>query len=358
MKILASGHPGMEAFVESHWPSEQVVVCTSWAAVCARLAPGDDLFLGSRLPGLPSPEALASALERALGTGSLVLWVGQDEESSWRLVAKGLSHACELWVGQIGADRLRAWVDGVATAQSGPPAPISPLPRRWAVYTEPRGASRVAFWRQVVAVASRQLGRGVLVDAAWADPRLSASDLAGREGFASAPTHHLWMRRTDYGFFVPAPPPWHLGATLPEAGAFRRVAARGEWVAFDLGADLRTPLWQAVLPWVEEFWLVAEEASRWQEWEEVWRAVRGIRPQLSGVVWTRQHPSDRARQAMALLGCEVRTWTEGDPASTGKKPSPDGETEVGPPLGRGKAPLHLPSWGGRLWSRIGRREWR
>ncbi|MCL6561533.1 MAG: hypothetical protein K6U87_00830 [Firmicutes bacterium] len=355
MKILASGHPGMEAFVEGHWPSDQVVVCSSWTAVCARLAPGDDLFLGSRLPGLPTPQALASALERALGTGSLVLWVGEDEETLWRSAFAGLGQACQLWVGQIGAERLRGWVDGAFPGRSGSPAPIPPLPRRWAVYTEPRGICRVAFWRQVVAAASAQLGRGVLVDAAWADPRLSASELAGREGFASAPTHHLWLRRTPYGFFVPAPPPWLLGATLPDPGAFRRLASRGEWIAFDLGADLRTPLWQAVLPWVEEFWLVAEEASRWQEWEEVWRVVRGIRPQVAAVVWTHQSPAERARQAMALLGCEVRTWPGGNPESSGKEPLGDSAGEGGQGA---KAPLARLSWGGRLWSRFGRRGWR
>ncbi|MBX5467750.1 MAG: hypothetical protein K6U14_09720 [Firmicutes bacterium] len=343
MKVVASGHPGIEAWVQERYAGPVASVAFTWEDLLDRLGEAQGVFLGSRLPGLPPPEQVA---ERLLEwPGEWVVWVGAEEAATWRAALEPVRADVALWVGPVGPDRLETWLNHIVT-----PEAADPLPRRWAVYTPDGAYPRTRFWTWVAERARAEHGLGAIADFAWADPQVTRHLVPGRSRWAPTAGEHLWLRRVPWGYICPAPAPW-LGVTAsPEAQALTRVTRRTAWTAFDFGADLRSPLWLPTLAVIEEVWVLGVEALSRDEWLAVVAWLRDVGPRLTIAAVVRTDGAPR--------------WVREEPVSLRSWPGPEGSAErvQSPREDRVAAPSaqvlgHGPRREGRMgwWKFIGRR---
>lgn len=252
MIVVASGHPGVDGYIASTYGAEAIRVAGRYEGAKPLLAEASAVLLGGDLPGLPDPEELYADL----GAGRVVLWVAEDDAPRWR---RWLRKGDLLWSGALEQRRLDEWIECMLAR---PPA----VPRRFAVWSAAGYLDRRSLFAGFVEAAGRAYGPGVVVDLAWHDPQLTYHSELGAHLPESPEPARLWARRTRYGAFVPAPPPWEPIWARPGREDLDALERRhpGQWIGIDMGSDLRNPLWPTVVAHAEVTYLIVPETP----WED------------------------------------------------------------------------------------------
>lgn len=236
-----------------------------WQEARPLLSDAVAVLVGGALAGLPAPEVVLRELEAVRS----VIWVAEDEAIHWRPWLRG---GDALWTGTLEQRRMDEWIGQML-------APSLTVPRQLAVWSAAGFVDRRALFGRLVEAATEAYGPGVLVDLAWNDPQLTYhSRLAAHSGMAGEPAR-LWSRRARYGAFVPAPPPWEPIWARPGREDLEALVARhkGQWLAIDMGSDLRSTLWPSVLAQSEITYLVVPETPWEKPLAEAFGLLRSLR---------------------------------------------------------------------------------
>lgn len=229
MKIVISGHAGLDRFLAADAPPE-VMQAASWAEACRRLDEADGLLVGEKAPDFPDVlDWLLSERGRWEKVG-VVLWVGEQFAHP---ALDRLRQIAEIWRGEIDATRLRHWWDTKASS-------AVTLRKQFGVVT--------LFPYGRVDLLAEQMGR-------WASEQLGAGggwvDLDAGLAALSLTLHPRLYDRSDYAFerfqpvlmegtpLIPASPPWRPGTASPERRDLDRAfQLRWPWQGWYLGSQI------------------------------------------------------------------------------------------------------------------------
>ena len=244
MIVVASGHQGVDGYVKDRPKSDEVIIARHWNEVLDAKDQMDALFLGRDLPGLPSPQVVSQALPSV----ETVIWVDEQEARTW---SEAAAEQWQIWAGSLDQGQLDSWLDRSRRSKMR-------LESCWAVAAVSGQMSREATVGWLVEMSLAQGGQGVLVDLDWNDPQTTWHSPWGRPGSDLTGYEHLAAVRMPYGVFVPAPPPWMMLLARPGREELQRLRMHypEHWLGFDMGSDLRNPLWTTVADMVERVYLV------------------------------------------------------------------------------------------------------
>ncbi len=229
MRIVVSGHAGLDSFLLEEAPAEVVGVGT-WAEAFQRIDEADALLVGEKV--VDFPEALDWLLNHRgrLVKAGVVLWVSEQFEHP---ALDRLREIADIWRGEIDAARLREWW----SAKERPPVTLQRCFGVIALFpyeSVDRMAGQMGKW------ASEQFGPG----GGWVDLDAGLAAL-------SLTLHPRLYDRSDYSFerfqpvliegtpLIPAPPPWRPGTAAPErADLDRAFQLRWPWQGWYLGSQM------------------------------------------------------------------------------------------------------------------------
>ncbi len=244
MIIVASGHDGVDRYVNERMNRNEVMVAKHWNEVLAQSGPLDAVFIGRDLPGLPE----AALAKKALGAVETVVWVSEDDAQTWR---GETVKDWVVWSGGLDQDQLDEWLDRPR------PRPAQ-IEKKWAVSAVSGRLIRDAMVGWLVEKSRAQFGSGMLVDLDWNDAQTTWHSPWGRPGSYALGYEHLSAVRMPYGVFVPAPAPWMMLLARPGSEEMKRISTHNpnRWMGFDMGVDFRNPLWSQVAYEIDRLYLL------------------------------------------------------------------------------------------------------
>lgn len=235
MILMASGHPGLNAFIRESAPPH-VRLCDSWEDVQRLWGSAEKVFLGQRLAGFDKALEWMAAPGQKLPACELVLWVDATFEPHPSLPMRDV---ISLWKGEIDAVQLEDWW----TIQ---PRGISAMEvaSRWCVVTLYPYLSVEPLVSALTEWATQRYGvGGVWVDC---DGGHAALSLLWRPRGYERPEYPFAERKPQRmmrrHYLIPAPPPWYPG-TSDSGGSFMEGLWRQDWSwqAWFLGGQIARP---------------------------------------------------------------------------------------------------------------------
>ncbi|NMP22569.1 hypothetical protein [Sulfobacillus harzensis] len=229
MKIVASGHEGVDQFLAQEAP-KTVIQVRSWSEAVQAMDKAEAVLVGERIPDFDM--ALEWLLDRPHRAGGpeVVIWVGEKfSHSRW----EELQGRAEVWRGEIDADRLRRW-----WASSDLTSLV--LPQRFTVVSVFPYPPLKPLVECLGALARKQWGPGggwVDLDEAGAGASLYVAPRVFERG------EYLFERwralAVDGLWVIPAPPPWRPGSAVPEnADLDRMLNLPWAWQGLYLGSRI------------------------------------------------------------------------------------------------------------------------
>lgn len=224
MKILASGHPGVDQYARTTAPAD-VEVVARWSDV-RQWGRAEKILVGQHLPDFAEALAWIRHKHRSHPSASVVIWVAEP--------VGDLPETVEVWKGEIDADRLARWWASPVKEDT------IDLESRWAVIALCPFPPVVPLAERLAGVASARFGPGGgWVDADWGRAELSLAVVPHVYQRPDYPFERLKAKRGASFRIVPQAPGWRPGSALPESGDLDRLLGNEwPWQGWYLGSQI------------------------------------------------------------------------------------------------------------------------
>ncbi len=233
MIVVAVEHKGVENFIRdevTHDPKcESVSIVHSWEEVQHLAAQARKILLGERITRHISAQTVVETVQRHRGC-RWVFWTLEKEK--WDTV---LGENVEVWNRELGPDDLRHWLKPIHTLIS------DKMPSRWFMWSVSGTNRRQLVWKSLISDMQTYYQKGILADFDWEQA------LATRLwGHGSQDSHYPFARlapvTAPWGWVIPAPMPWMPLLYEPGIEDVKRTLAHSaNWMAWDLGVNIRRP---------------------------------------------------------------------------------------------------------------------
>lgn len=231
MMVVASGHPGVQAYCRREGP-ESLVVVDTWAEARETLADADKVLVGQHLADFAEVLRWIEDGETSNSSCTLTLWVEAGFEHS-ALEKTQLA----VWRGEIDRQALQEWWAAI-------PRRVSfDLEASWLVASLFPYPSIAPLMNSLGEWADTRFGRGGgWIDLDWSAAELSLwadPELFGRRDY---PFGNMRVHKLRRGLLVPAPPPWIPGSKEPTGSDLESLMRLAwTWRCWYLGTQIGTP---------------------------------------------------------------------------------------------------------------------
>lgn len=246
MILIASGHSGLNGFIEETYVSQgRVLVLEHWSSVLEALAQATKIFIGEELTGLPSDWY---DVARTNFSVSWVFWTEKQTDGT-------LPYNVSSWIGEITPDELERWLKT--------PSETLEIPAQWALWT-PFPMDRLPVLHYFTERAQQAWGKGLWIDldghqAIWTVN--SCPDLIEREHY---PFSAMKSIPRAWGAIIPHAPAWVPQRDSDEGGIALQESwknPKNKWIGVDLGGSLSGVWHSAVMRNVTHLMIVISPST-------------------------------------------------------------------------------------------------
>ncbi len=303
MIAIGVEHAGIENFAKNQamqtQPPEDMVIVHSWEELRKNLPAVRKALLGERLLRNVNRASVVKVMQSHAHV-HWVLWLG--EGSAWSDIH---TPHVTVWSGDLTPERLEQWISEPLSKGFGT------LPPRWMLWSVGGGGDRLGTVRLLGHHMQQLYGMGTWVDLDWDQGLLTRDWKEQGAGDENYPYARMQLQKAEWGWVVPAPPPWVPILFKPENREVEKVlrSARGGWQGWDIGTNLRGMNVGVLASELDTVIIhVSEDAASFKFIDFGMQALKSINPKLTFV--TAGSGAGRAGKRFGveiLGGPEVRT---------------------------------------------------